>query len=221
MGDLTKWPRLIVKGESVTPEQADVILVRTRYPWVSSNDKEWQREVEEALGLPDSELLWKFQHETQSLGMKYDWTEHSRVSEAAWKRLGMIKLNYLYNECIESSWMGGPHGWCDWDGTIGCATHNVGKWPDVEELTHEWQLIAETFPFLTLDCQVVTEGGEGELAAQWHVTGGIARQVELTRLIRPIEEVPFTDVFFNPMRERGVSIERLREAVARTLASLE
>lgn len=47
MGIVTKWPRLLVVGDNVTPEQADQILIRTNSWYLFSNDKGWERTVQQ------------------------------------------------------------------------------------------------------------------------------------------------------------------------------
>lgn len=218
MTELPRSARLVVQGEPVSPEQADVILVRTRYPWVLSEDKEWQAELEQILGLPDSEREHVMMSEALSRGMTHDWSSHFTASEKAWKRLGLIQLELLHNHQIESFSYLGPHGWCDWDGNIGCSRYDIGKWPTVGKITQEWGLIAGAFPYLTLDCQVLDEAHR--VAAQWRVEGGSVRPAQITSLVRPLEEVRFTPVLFDSSWERGVSAERLRSAVEHTLSSL-
>lgn len=211
MTEMTKWPRLIVVPESghemVTREQANEILVRTNSPHLFSNDKVWERAVGEVLGHPHLDNRMG-----PEPGAAMAWIEAEREWMAG---LGMLELHYLVNSRIVSAWIGGPHGWCDWDGNLGCSTWNIGKWPEVEEVTEDWEKIAAAFPYLDLHAQCVANEGEGEVAAQWRVTGGRAALVE------PIEqftarELGEADFLFRMIGggERGVSLERLREAAA-------
>jgi hypothetical protein len=217
MPDLTKWPLLLVKGERVTEQQANEILIRTCVPsYLSANDQDWNQTVARIMGLPEGDD-WPPKEIAQDDAARMAW-HHER-----WERrdrrtaeLGILGLNYLYNSRIASSWIGGPHGWCDWDGSIGCNTHNIGKWPSEEDVTEEWTVIAEAFPYLDLTAQLVTNEGEGELAAEWRVQGGTVEQREPGKQIRLMAE-PSLAGFFMGGRERGVSPERLEVAVAQVL----
>lgn len=138
---LPKWPALTVVGEKVTPEQAMQIIIRTNGGvWFSSNDKEFTRDLYKALGV-----------ETDESGHPRDYTALDAVEE----RYQIISpLEYLCNQQIVSAFIGGPHGWCNWNGDIFCNSYNIGKWPDAEVVLNEWAKIAEAFPFLSLKSQL-------------------------------------------------------------------
>lgn len=205
MTELTKWPRLIVVGDPVTREQANDILIRTNDRYFFTNDHAWEQIVADVYGIP----LGKY-------GLDH------QASAAVFERLGVLNLRYLTNARIMSSWIGGPHGWCDWDGRIGCNTHNIGKWPAVEEVQEDLDAIAGTWPFLRMQVQLVTDEGEGELAAMWVVRDGTPTFVE------PGERLPMADLsegqlldrlLSGRLSERGVALDRLREAVAQVAGS--
>jgi hypothetical protein len=212
MTDLTKWPRLLVTGEPVTREQANEILIRTDDWWLSTNDHAWEAAVY-ALAADHG----RPRQPERNAGP----AACSAFSKALgdWEvRLGILNLHYLDNARIASSWIGGPKGWCDWDGKIGCSNYNIGKWPTIEEVTEDWQAIAGAFPYLSLHAQLVTDEGEGEVAAMWAVKDGKAALVEpVERIVdaKPddVEAMAF-GLMFNAGRERGVSLDRLREALA-------
>jgi hypothetical protein len=65
-----------------------------------------------------------------------------------------LPLIFLCNEWITSEYSKGPHGWCDWEGNIGCHYGNIGPNATVEWIEYEWKLIAYYFPFLSLRCQL-------------------------------------------------------------------
>ena len=65
-------------------------------------------------------------------------------------------MKYLKNSQIASCYIGGAHGWCNWDGKILSNSMNIGKWPDAVEVLKEWEIIAEAFPFLDLKCQLLS-----------------------------------------------------------------
>lgn len=195
--ELTKWPRLLVIGEPVEPEQANEILLRTDDWWLMSNDKAWQETVRAAAGITGAD----------------DW----QASRDFQLRIDALELNFLHNSRIMSSWIGGPKGWCDWDGNIGCSTWNIGKWPSVEEVHKDWTAIAAAFPYLHLRAQLVpNEGGAPHPAVEWLVRRGEAHLVEsIGKMIEP-EEVDVGTFLrrFTLTGERGVTLERLQEALA-------
>lgn len=128
MRDLTKWPRLLVVGAPVTEEQANDILVRTCVPaYLSGNDKRWSEAVRHILGFrqdeqPEDPAL-REDGAARMAWFREQWEYNDRRKE----ELGILDLNYLYNARIASSWLGGPFGWCNWDGTIFCDNFNIGK----------------------------------------------------------------------------------------------
>jgi hypothetical protein len=131
--NLPKWSAMFVSGKPVTVAQAGLILLLTDDWRLPGRNKEWVREFTEITDV--------------------DLTSSSSLSELR-DELRILKLRYLINSRINSSWVGGVYGWCDWDGTIGCSNFNIGKDPSVEVVFEEWKLIAEAFPFLELTCQL-------------------------------------------------------------------
>jgi hypothetical protein len=214
MMDLTKWPRLIVvpeKPEPVTRQQANEILLRTNGPYFGTNDQAWEKAVADVLGI---EMVQR-----EAGGYRY-WDMSFTAADAWYKSIGGVDLHYLLNSRITSAWIGGPHGWLDWDGTIGCSTWNIGKWPSREEVTEEWQAIAAAFPYLDLHAQLITDEGEGEVAAQWRVVDGKAALVEPIDRFR-VRELGEMDALIRVIGrggERGVSLERLTEAIGQIRA---
>jgi hypothetical protein len=206
-----KWPRLIVTGEPVTREQANEILVCTNSWDFCTNDQEWERQILSMAGEFGRPV--RPEHGADfSLFREYyercrDWEE----------RLGVLNLHYLGNARIASSWIGGPHGWCDWDGRIGCSNYNIGKWPDQVTVTEDLQQIAAAFPYLTMHVQLIGDEGDGGVLDTWAVRGGQAALVEPAGMLdRPaVSDVEgwFEALMFDRHRERGCSIARLREAL--------
>lgn len=210
MRDLTKWPRLIVvpeKPEPVTRKQANEILLRTNGPYFSTNDRAWEKAVADVLGIG---MIRR-----EAGGYSY-WDMSWQAAGEWYQSIGGLALYHLTNSRIVSAWIGGPHGWLDWDGAIGCSTWNIGKWPTAKEVTEDWQAIAAAFPYLDLHAQVITDEGEGEVAAQWRVADGAAALVEPVRRFEP-RELGELDVLMRIVGrngERGVGLERLKEATA-------
>jgi hypothetical protein len=212
MGIATKWPRLIVVGNNVTPDQADQILIRTNY-WHSlfSNDKQWQAIVATVVA------EFGYPAEPDPSGLRVEGAIWARIeAKDRWrKHLGVLDLGYLHNWQIMSAWFGGPHGWCNWDGQIGCTTFNIGKWPSENEVTGEWRAIAAAFPYLRLTAQCIEDEGEGVVAGTWTVADGTVNYVDgpADRIAEP------TDVTHFRTSERGVEYTRLRRAFEAVVAA--
>jgi hypothetical protein len=149
-----KWPGLLVVGKNVTRDQAAEIIVRTCDWPMSSNDKNADKMFNELIA-----------------------TE--KEFKKGLQRIKPLNLCYLLNEQITSCNINGPQGWINWDGTVNISGRNIGKWPSVEEVTEEWQTIADAFPFLDLICQVIDnesidamENKEFRATAEWIVCDG-------------------------------------------------
>lgn len=211
MIDLSKWPLLLVAGKSVTLDQANEILIRTNEWRMFSNDKLWMREVYSAAGI---KLNLQGNPDVTSL----------RSFEA---KYSILPLHYMNNSRIASAWIFGPHGWCNWNGNIGCCTYNIGKWPSADEIIEDWRRIAVAFPFLNLIAQYVPNEGEYRVPVlEVGVSGGT---VEVTA--NPKKSVIHYDVIKSKMdqlydtnnwlvnrTERGVTIKRLKAALAQICA---
>jgi len=166
-----KWPRLIVVGTPVTPAQAEHILVRTN-AYLMCNDHAWEKAARKIMGLVD---MYDDFDESRREERGY-LLEIINAEQASKENLGILPLNYLYNTRIASSYIGGFHGWCNWDGAIGCADYNIGKWPNEEEITEEWAQIANAFPYLNLASQAVSmcddDPANGHVWGTWYVKDG-------------------------------------------------
>lgn len=216
MIELTKWPQLQVVGEQVTRAQANEILLRTNQ-WeytLSTNDRAWAYDIIDVLELTRSNDRNSFipatMHSLDDLN----------------QRLGVLDLSYLSNQRISSAWIGGPHGWCDWDGTIYTASYNIGKWPTVEDVTEDWYTIAEAFPYLNLRAQLLPDEGEQPPAVEWTVKNGSVKTnfEPSTQLAVPGDWTANERTLLgmvrglrSPGRERGVSLDRLREAYVQVM----
>lgn len=201
-----KWLRLLITGEPVTWSQTNEIMVRTNSWYLETNDVTWLRLVAREFGIP--------------LGT--DARPSYRGIREVYEELGVLPLKHLSNHRIVSNWLGGPNGWCDWDGTIGCSTWNIGKWPNLSDVDRDLDLIAEAFPFLRAHVQLITDEGDGGIAATWAVRRGKAARVEPAGLIRPVGRLDVALALENlnaPGRERGVSLPRLRKALAQVRAA--
>jgi hypothetical protein len=230
--DLTKWPRLLVSGKTVTPAQADEILVRTCVPdYLRGNDPEWAAVVGKIMGFNLGEDWPKDPEIEKDPKRRMAWyRERWAARDARMDELGIFGGEYLHTSRIASSYICGPHGWCDWDGRIYCDNYNIGKWPSTEEVTTEWTAIAEAFPFLDLTSQLISEEGDGELAGEWRVKDGTAVYVPEFSPMLPtrtpeqaesaMQAAAASIAFGWTDRERGVSAERLAMAVLRVEAKM-
>lgn len=120
-------------------------------------------------------------------------------------------------DMIMSTWIGGPRGWVNWNGAVSATTWNIGKWPSVEEIEEDLELIATAFPFLNFRMQLLEDEGEGELCGEWWIADGRWQEVPLGERINPVEldEQVLIDRVLGQYRERGVSLERLQSAYSR------
>lgn len=215
MVTLPKWPRLLVTGKRITPEQADLVIVRTTMlQYLPSNDRQWDRYMKRALGLREDVKLSQVSYET--------W-------DALSERLGVLDLQYLLNERISTCNVDGPYGWCNWDGTVG--TDGMGlmaKWPETGEIHEEWAHIAAAFPYLDLTAQLVREEWDHDTGVitghtplvTWTVArGAVGMHDEPGDLLRPVREDDDTDTAVRRMMRRdaeiGVHYKRLTQAVRR------
>lgn len=202
---LPKWPALTVLGTPVTQEQAAEIIIRTNDWGSSCNDPDWEMTVWQTAGFEIKkhspnliEIPWDSRHRTE-------------------KELRVLSLNYLCNYRIMSNWIGGTHGWCDWNGDIRSCNYNIGKWPTEQEVLDEWKAIAYHFPFLSLRAQLWSGEASGEgiyPVCEFVVRGGRASQVEPDgRVLRP-EYLEINAGVLSLNREHGCDQETLEKAVS-------
>lgn len=131
---LPKWPALLVNGTSVSPEQAKEIIRRT--------DRGFG-DICCFYGTP--ELCKAFGFDQESRPELFDWNKIETWRES-W---GLLDTNYIHVDWLDSSYIGGPTGWCHPNGSMGCFK-NIGKWPSLEDVLKDWEAIASAFPFLDL-----------------------------------------------------------------------
>jgi hypothetical protein len=221
---LPKWPGLLVKGEKITEEQAAEIILRTS-GWISCNDNDFTNAVNCLIydvqddGKPA--YYDKVNHLIrEKIGVEKDspgtWEKIWEYKEKRDNEIGILDLGYLGNHQICSSWIGGPHGWCNWDGTISACNYNVGKWPTIEEVYNEWKLIAKTFPFLDLRCQLLNHeqcspemvGNPGPVI-EFRLKDGKVKMSIPNKVLCESEDVDFRG-FEN---EIGCSVEKVKETI--------
>ncbi|OLT25850.1 hypothetical protein BJF83_22480 [Nocardiopsis sp. CNR-923] len=200
---LGKWPRLLVAGDPVTPDQADDIIIRTTPVWrLSYAQGQTRTALYDMFGLrphptvPDAPDL-----------------ESVRAANAA---LGILGLNHLHNERIVSAWIGGLRGWCAWDGHIGASTYNVGPNPVADDVAHDLHLIAETWPHLNMRVQLALDDpdeGPTVPAISWYVHEGAVRVVSTDQFVVVPDST--VDADFDAGRHLIPARERVQAAVDR------
>jgi hypothetical protein len=205
---LPKWPGMLVVGEKVTREQAEEIIVRTSDLYFWCNEHEFVAQLYEVLGISLQEGFNSFPEDE----------DLRRVQE----ELGVITtLHYLGTRRIVSAWIGGPHGWCDWEGNIGSRNYNLGKWPSPSSVFEDWEKIAAAFPFPSLRCQLLDKeiGEDPPHAAlvEYVVSEGRVEVIEPGELLTTPEPGDPLDWIRN-RDERGTTIENFRAVIGRLRA---
>ncbi len=146
---LPKWPQMIVRGTPVTVEQAKEIIRRTDRSFTSTlsgNDHATNRVIAKKIGMPAGTF-----YDPRDRAPNYDW-DAVETFRTAW---GAIYTEYVTNDWIACSFIGGPHGWCHPDGTV-FFSDNVGKYPGVEDVARDWAAILSEFPFLDLTATLMS-----------------------------------------------------------------
>ena len=221
---LPKWPALLVVGKPVTREQAMEIILRTDDLYFSSNDHSFNKLLNEYFY--DIEITDEYYGgDSKAIAKKLNVEENDYKSIWDYKEqknseIKSLNLSYLSNSRIVSSWIGGAHGWCHWDGNIGTSNYNIGKWPSVEEVYNDWVQIAEAFPFLELTSQLQnSEVGDDDAIAvpvvEFKIKDGKVEMFNPTELIieSKFDDEVMIKRFTDPYSERGCTIEMFREAV--------
>jgi hypothetical protein len=208
--ELPKWPGLLVTGKSVTRGQAAEIILRTTdmYFVDSLNDEEWRGIVRRALGIEDVED-------------PYNTTSRRPFADRrkAMKDFRVVPdVEFLHNHRIASSWIGGVHGWCNWDGTIHASNYNIGKWPSLVSVEGDLKEIAKAFPFLDMKVQLLTgeicEEGT-KVAVGYTVRGGKVTRLASKKKITAETDLTVQDLArrFSGTSERGCTEEYLLLAI--------
>jgi len=214
--NLPKWPGLLVKGQSVTEEQAMEILIRTDNFSFSCNDREWIKLLSKEVYDIEYDGWDLYQNIEKQKNL--DWNGVFKYIETCNKKYSVIEeLYYLSNSRIASCWIGGPKGWCDWKGKIFTANYNIGKWPSIEEVYNEWCIIAKEFPFLDLRAQLLN----GETCEETSIKPLIEFIIKdgKVEMIEPIDQlldtidVDYSDRWSNPFAERGCTFEQFKKAL--------
>jgi len=151
---LPKWPQMVVTGKKLSLEQALEIIRRTDsfFSYQSGNNHAFIKDAQIVLGMPIKKESYDKEFKNRDGSPNYDsyrkyYDQYSEESDNWKERWECIETEYVKNDWISSSFVFGPHGWCNPDGTISY-NDNVGKWPSIQEIYDEWTLLAKEFPFL-------------------------------------------------------------------------
>lgn len=213
---LPKWPQMIVTGTAVSEEQALEIIRRTDsfFSWPSGNNHSFIKEAIRILKIPQAPTNSGAEEFQKYWAAKEDWK----------KKWGLIETEYVKSSWVSCCFVGGPHGWCHPDGSIGYAD-NVGKWPSIEEVYNEWMLIAKEFQFLELEVTLMS--GEScedfiEPVVSMLIRNGVVELVDPKErnlhkeFGRTKERVKDTAecmrlILSGPSRENAISLEQLKK----------
>ena len=98
--ELDKWPGMVVVGEQVSEAQAGIILLQTDYHILPHSqhgeDETWFKAMYAAAGYG-----WVYRD--------YNYDSENACSEDMRKRISSLDIQYLHNDRINSSWIGGLH----------------------------------------------------------------------------------------------------------------
>lgn len=155
---LPKWPQCVIWGDVVTEEQALEIIRRTDtfFDGYNGNNREFNEKAYDICKCPQMKNYDNQNSENRIDGISKYFSDCDDFK----KRWGYIETSYIHNDWISCCWVGGPHGWCHPDGTIGFQ-NNIGKWPDVEDVYNDLEILAKEFPFLHMYCTLM-DGEESE-----------------------------------------------------------
>ena len=146
--NLPKWSQCLIKGTKISEEQALEIIRRTdsflcNQPYVRDKDV-FGKWVVDTLQIPCEYSSDDYEEMKFIYDCYKKWANH----------FGCIELNYLHNDWIYSSFVGGNIGWCHPDGIIEYH-YNIGKWPTTEEVLDDLSTIVSNFPFLDFTCTLM------------------------------------------------------------------
>ena len=194
--NLPKWPQMIVTGKSVTKEQAWDIILKTDDFLTASN---------EYAGGNYDQFTKAYQQDTKLNHLDWNATKELR------KSIGFVDSAFVYNRWASSSFVYGPAGWCKPNGEIQFC-HNVGKWPEVEEILNDWSLIASAFEYLDLNVTIMSgESCEEESTPLINikVSNGVAVLEEANSNVHPEFDMTkyYVFDFSNSRRELGLPDE--------------
>ena len=216
--ELPKWPGLLVVGDSITPEQAEEIIIRTSQVGYNFFDENNNLVAEQIKTIYEESL-----------------PPEERISfiklneEMYYEKINLLHLSYLRNDRIDSSWIGGLKGWCDWDGTIFCNNFNVGKYPYVVDIINDLKKINKNFPYLNFKLQLLSHEAsieeyinEVKPLVSLEINNGQIKEIDIDYLIAPYmsnENCTNDEILINSInrnwRKDIQHLERVKNAITR------
>lgn len=171
----TKWPGLLIWGEPVSEEYALEVIRRTDYSHmhnVTTNDNEFENEFQ---WLVFGAVRNYADFNTNPVSRDAYWS----AVDSAYNALGALELDHLAQEWIATCYVGGNNGWMHPDGKI-LNFKNFGKWPSVDEIQQELDMIVRAFPDLCMNLawwdkeysQVIDNNWTDEPSGGWIVDKG-------------------------------------------------
>lgn len=149
---LPKWPQCRIWGKRISEDQALEIIRRTD-TFFSEGQAGNNHRFNRAASKITKRVLW-FDHDN---GYEYrddkDAKEKKKKFAEQWKP---VSTDYIQNSWVSCPWVGGPHGWCHPDGTIGYC-NNIGKYPEPEYIYNDLVKIAKEFQFVEFFCCVMND----------------------------------------------------------------
>jgi hypothetical protein len=217
--ELPKWTGLLVVGDSVTVEQAEEIIIRTS-DWgydLFNNDKSFlNNEIKNIYreSLPIEELI----------------SEVKLDEDIFYQKIDHLSLSYLDNDRIDSSWIGGLKGWCDWDGTIFCNNYNIGKYPNTIDVIDDLKDIVKAFPYLKFKLQLLSHEAsieeyieEVKPLVSLEVSKGEIKELKIDYLIAPYMsqgEDESEEAFINILNRNWMKDSEHIERIIKTIKKL-
>ena len=113
---LSKWPQMVVWGESVSVDQAKEIIRRTDTFFgcpglYKGNNHAYNEWLMDRLNIPSTD---DYSSKLTPEVRQKMWADQEKWIEE-W---GYINTQYVHNDWISCAYIFGPHGWCHPDGTI-------------------------------------------------------------------------------------------------------
>jgi hypothetical protein len=178
---LPKWPQMLVNGKDVTIEQTKEIIFSTDSNLINlygmfSNDHKFADSFNDMVGYDNIGKI----RSNKNYPNKYSITHEIEIKVQT--SAGFLSTNYVTNNWVSSSYVYGSPGWCHPNGKIHYVD-NVGKWPNVEEIYSDWEMIAKRWVFLDLwvtimDSEMDTD--DSKPLVSFHVKDGLITLYEGT-----------------------------------------
>jgi hypothetical protein len=189
--DLGKWPRLLALGKILSIEQTYEVIVKTTNLWNICTNSYSLLSTNRLLKLMSSDNFTITSEKLYS----------SNIPEEDW--IFNKELDYLHNSQFYSSWIGGRHGWLNWNGTIRTSNYNIGKWPSVNDVLNDVITLKTQFPFLDVTFQLV-DITEEDKDVEIHTplveytispdSTDISIRTQELKLLLPVERSSFTNI---------------------------